>query len=975
MGSNKKSSLPLIIGICSLLFALYFGASLGMTMTEMQSSGLQGSELLNAIIQGTSDRMSGKLFSGWFFDQNVLRSMLLMVAVWFIAIAMLFSGKKNYIRGKEYGTARWGTQADIRDLFASTIMAKQLKDAKMLRTNLGTKLLRKKRFKEWKRSKSQLTSGEMKLLSERQGQIMQNLRQTRDLQEQKDLASEQIEVAVLDPEKGEAQKAALHSELEKAKKKAAVVKVMQNLQSQETSERKRQVSVDCDKMWLDLWEPDRLKKSYDDRIKEINELYNQGIAVTASTKEQEIQKAKQEYTEGLERFRDYESQKYKIEHKYAYADMLLTKTERICMYNYMVNLNILVVGGAGCGKSRTFCMPNLLQGHSSFVVTDPKGELLEKSGKFLKSKGYTIRVLNLDEKKDSDCYNPFKYIHPDRQGYEERVLTLVTTLIANTTKDKSSSQDPFWENAEKLFLQALFFFVVDGFAEENRNMNTVLDLIEMLEIEEERDKKNSRLDIFAEEFERKLNEADKEDHKAGSENSGVKAWKEFRSKAAGKTAKSIVITAVARLSPFRTKGIRRIFEYDDMQLERLGEEKTAVFVVVPPVDDTFNSIAGMLFTQMFQELQYCALQVHKHDGQRCPVTVRFILDEFATTCVIPNFTKILAYARSLGIGIAPVIQSIEQLKTTYEKDWGSIVDNCSSLLYLGGDTTDASTKFISDLLGKGTYDKRTTGRSRGKSGSSSENFDVIGRELMTPDEVRRLPKDECILIVNSRYPFKSKKNDYLKHPNYCFTSDAAKENSYYHTRIRDNMPEKPETEQTETASVSLEDWKELVDRRIEETKNAIDREVPTVQLETDGQAILGGATRMLERLSAADVRVDDGEEFGLQEAFEEEKQAQAQSEMDIASLIDDETDPVTMEQDAETIAAELSERADSMEPADISVDDGENTVDPDEVFTEDDAEDDDISELRQNIVADDLADQVSAQIDSLNDAIDDDMQE
>ncbi len=459
-----------------------------------------------------------------------------------------------------------------------------------------------------------------------------------------------------------------------------------------------------------------------------------------------------------------------IKKKYKNADALFTKTERISIYNYVLNNNTLILGGSGSGKTRGFVMPNILQAHSSYVVTDPKGEILEKAGYFLeKKKGYKIHVLNLDDKAKSDGYNPFYYIHPEREGYEERVLMLIEAIIVNTDGgEKKGSSDPFWDKAERLFLQAIFFFTCDGFCEEEQNMNTVLKLIAMLELGEEEDNKDSKLDYFVEIF--------AEEH--GEDHIGVQQYREFRGKASGKTAKSIVISAVARLAPFRTKAVSRIFSYDSMELDRLGEEKTAVFVVVPPTDTTFNFIAGMLFTQMFQELQYCATQVHKHEGQRLPVPVRFILDEFANTCTIPQFVKILAYARSFGVGIVPILQSLEQIKNMYKDEWGVIIDNCNTLLYLGSITHMDTLEYMVKLLGKATYDKKTSGRTRGRSGSSSQNFDVIGRDLMDSAEIRKMPKKDCILVVGGRNPFYSEKFAYETHPNYKYTSDANSSLSY-----------------------------------------------------------------------------------------------------------------------------------------------------------------------------------------------------
>jgi type IV secretion system protein VirD4 len=497
-----------------------------------------------------------------------------------------------------------------------------------------------------------------------------------------------------------------------------------------------------------------------ERLKSIEEspLY------TAEEKEKGKSKAEETYRKKLQSFYHNKDRLKEIHEKYKDADMLLTKTERMSIYNYKLNNNTLILGGSGSGKTRGYVMPNILQAHSSFIVTDPKGEILEKAGHFLRNiKGYKIRVLNLDDKTKSDGYNPFVYIHPERQGYEERVLSLIEAIIINTDGgEKKGSSDPFWDKAERLFLQAVFFFTCDGFQDSERNMNTVLSLIGMLKIEEEQDNYDSDLDYFARIFER--------EH--GSDHIGVQQFKEFREKASGKTAKSIVISTVARLAPFRTASIRKMFEYDSLCLDMVGEEKTAVFVVVPPTDSTFNFIAGMMFTQLFQELQYCATQVHKHDGQKLPVPCRFILDEFANTCTIPNFVKILAYARSFGIGIVPILQSLEQIKTMYEKEWGVIIDNCNSLLFLGSITHMDTLEYMSKLVGKGTFDKRTTGRSRGKQGSSSQNFDVIGRELMDASEIRKLPKENCLLVVGGKDAFYSDKFDYTTHPNYRYTSDG-----------------------------------------------------------------------------------------------------------------------------------------------------------------------------------------------------------
>ncbi len=608
----------------------------------------------------------------------------------------------------------------------------------------------------------------------------------------------------------------------------------------------------------EAWLPDRLEADYKSRVAEIEE---SPIFSEADKKKQKA-KAKAEYEKKLSDFYNYSKRVASIKEKYKDADMLFTQTEHISFYNYILNQNTLILGGSGSGKTRGFVMPNVLQAHSSYVITDPKGEILEKAGYFLSEiKGYKIRVLNLDEKTQSDGYNPFVYIHPERDGYEERVLSLIETIIINTDGgEKKGGSDPFWDKAERLFLQAVFFFTTDGFVAEERNMNTVLALIGMLQIAEEEDDFNSDLDIFARIFAERY----------GADHIGVQQYREFREKASGKTAKSIVISAVARLAPFRTKAVRRIFSYDTMNLDRVGEEKTAIFVVVPPTDTTFNFIAGMLFTQLFQELQYCATQVHKHDGQRLPVPCRFILDEFANTCTIPNFVKILAYARSFGIGIAPILQSLEQIKNMYKDESGVIVDNCNTLLYLGSITHMDTLEYMSKLLGKGTFDKKTTGRTRGRSGSSSQNFDVIGRELMDSAEIRKLPKKNCLFIVGGRNPFYSEKYNYESHPNYRFTSDANKKFSYHY------VPEQPQEEEAKVPhgeEVAVNPSVEAQDATTNIRKVEVDLD-PSKQIARLSQGI-----KEVQPISDELMTVEDGEstekveELTL-EALLEQKQAE-----------------------------------------------------------------------------------------------------
>ena len=426
---------------------------------------------------------------------------------WLIVVLMLESNHKNFIQGKEFGTAKWGTLSDIKDLFASTIEASEIKKAKATRTKLGRWKARSNSYKK----------------CEKDGNVILQTK-LQDLKEE-----------------------------EEARKANGTAN--KKLYEERRKEIKQEVKALVESAKKEAWLPDRLEADYKSRVAEIEE---SPIFSEADKKKQKA-KAKAEYEKKLSDFYNYSKRVASIKEKYKDADMLFTQTEHISFYNYILNQNTLILGGSGSGKTRGFVMPNVLQAHSSYVITDPKGEILEKAGYFLSEiKGYKIRVLNLDEKTQSDGYNPFVYIHPERDGYEERVLSLIETIIINTDGgEKKGGSDPFWDKAERLFLQAVFFFTTDGFVAEERNMNTVLALIGMLQIAEEEDDFNSDLDIFARIFAERY----------GADHIGVQQYREFREKASGKTAKSIVISAVARLAPFRTKAVRRIFSYDTMNLE------------------------------------------------------------------------------------------------------------------------------------------------------------------------------------------------------------------------------------------------------------------------------------------------------------------------------------------------------------------------------------------------------------------------
>ena len=863
MTPKKKSSANFIIyGVCLLivLFVALHAATVYENVLYMIESGdIEKSSQILTFLSLLSERIASKPFE-IVITQYTQKFLFASAFGWLIVVLMIENGKKNYIHGKEFGTARWGTVSDIRDLFAENIMKAEIKRANQIKTRLGRWKVRNNLYKECERDGKLLEKEKLEALNDREAARKQ--------------------AGTYDKK--------LHAE--EVQQIKAATKEMVALS-------KRQA-----------WKPDELKMDYESRLKEIAEspLYDE-----QERKVQE-QKAKDEYESRLKDFFNTYQKVEKIKAKYKDADMLFTKTERISLYNWKLNNNTLILGGSGSGKTRGYVMPNILQAHSSYIVTDPKGEILEKAGYFLSEvKGYKIRVLNLDEKSLSDGYNPFIYIHPERDGYEERVLSLIETIIINTDGgEKKGGSDPFWDKAERLFLQSIFFFTCDGFIPEQRNMNTVLQLIAMLQIAEDEDNYDSDLDYFAAIFERKY----------GSDHIGVQQWKEFRQKASGKTAKSIVISAVARLAPFRTRAVKKIFGYDSMHLDRVGEEKTAIFIVVPPTDTTFNFIAGMLFTQLFQELQYCATQVHKHDGQRLPVPCRFILDEFANTCTIPNFVKILAYARSFGIGITPILQSLEQIKNMYKDEWGVIVDNCNELLYLGSITHMDTLEYMSKLLGKGTFDKRTTGRTRGRQGSSSENFDVVGRELMTADEIRQLKKENCLLVIGGRSPFYSEKYDYTKHPNYRYTSDGNHAYSYHYTpepppednpHGEDEIQEETKVEPSDRAHIEVEETKLIDDPQTilrELTTKFPELQPVSDELLNDGELTPEGEEAFLESLLAED-REAESKVVAYMEVSEETRKFLDSMNQDLPHL---EENPVVLINTLGRVARELQPMSDEL---------------------------------------------------------------
>ena len=414
------------------------------------------------------------------------------------------------------------------------------------------------------------------------------------------------------------------------------------------------------------------------------------------------------------------------------------------------NLNVLVCGGSGAGKTRFYAKPNLMNADCSYVVLDPKGEMLRDCGEHL-SKTHDVKVIDLINMEKSHCYNPFVYLKTDND-----IQRLVTNLFKNTTPKGSQSQDPFWDQAASMLLLALVFYLHYEAPEDEQNFPMVMEMIRAGEVREDMEDFHSPLDELFDRLEMK-----NPDHIA------LKYYRNYRSGSA-KTLKSIQITLVARLEKFNLESLAGITQTDEMDLWSIGEKKTVIFAVIPVNDSSFNFIVGMLYTQLFQQLYYQADQIH---GGRLPVHVHFLMDEFANVALPDEFDKLLATMRSREISVSIIIQNMAQLKALFEKQWESIVGNCDEFLYLGGNE-QSSHKYVSELLGKETIDTNTYGQSRGRNGSYSTNYQVSGRELMTPDEVRMLDNQYALLFIRGERPIRDFKYDILKHPNVRYTTDG-----------------------------------------------------------------------------------------------------------------------------------------------------------------------------------------------------------
>ena len=426
------------------------------------------------------------------------------------------------------------------------------------------------------------------------------------------------------------------------------------------------------------------------------------------------------------------------------------------------NLNTLVIGGSGAGKTRFFGKPNLMQCNTSFVVLDPKGEQLRDVGNLLEKEGYVIKVVDLINMNRSHCYNPFRYIKDDKD-----VLKLITNLIRNTTPKGSQTNDPFWEKSETALLEALCLYLLHEAPEEEQNFTMVMEMIAAAEVKEDDEEYQSPLDELFERLEIR-----------NPNSLALKQYKIYK-QAAGKTAKSILISVGVRLSAFNLESIAGLTATDELELDLVGERKTAIFAVIPDNDSTFNFLIGMLYTQLFQMLYYQADIVH---GGALPIPVHFLMDEFANVALPDEFDKLLSTMRSRLIFVSIIIQNLAQIKGLYKDSWESIVGNCDTLYYLGGNE-QSTHKFMSEYLGKETLDTNTYGKSSGRSGNYSTNYQQAGRELLTPDEVRLLDNDYGLLFIRGERPVFDKKYDILKHPRINETTDGNTK-PYLHGKIK-----------------------------------------------------------------------------------------------------------------------------------------------------------------------------------------------
>lgn len=485
------------------------------------------------------------------------------------------------------------------------------------------------------------------------------------------------------------------------------------------------------------------------------------------------------------------------------------------------NNNILVIGGSGTGKSRFMIKPNMLQTNSSYVITDPSGELLADLGTFLQECSYEIKVFNLVDFKHSNCYNPFNYIRN-----EEGVLSMINALIRNTTPKGSHPSDPFWEKAETALLQAICFYLIAECNPEDQNFTSVMKLLRCARAEEGRENEDSVLDVL-------FNKLEKKD----PEHIACLSYKVFKSAGGGKTAQSILISCQTRLQTFNLKSIHKLTGTDDIDLKSIGDKPTALFCITPDEDPTFNYLVALLYTQLFETLYFHAKTECK--GLRLPVPVRFLLDEFANVGTIPDFDKKLSTIRKHNISCTIVIQALSQLKSMYKDEWEILIGNCDTRLFLGG-TDDTTLKYLSENLGRQTVRAKNTSRTYGRQGSSNTSYNTTGRELMTRDELSIMDNENCIVFIRGIRPFFSTKYNYERHPNYQYTGDKDESRKFnVRTKIHTGEKKSPveekkatnrnvlvqQAEKSDTSYYDAEEARQQFLRRREQDRRRMNRDI------------------------------------------------------------------------------------------------------------------------------------------------------
>ena len=482
---------------------------------------------------------------------------------------------------------------------------------------------------------------------------------------------------------------------------------------------------------------------------------------------------------------------------------LLTQQVRIGLdgKKHRRNLNVIVIGGSGAGKTRFYCKPNIMQCNTSFVVTDPKGENLRDTGRLLLEKGYEVRVLDFINMEKSHCYNPFVYLKDDND-----VQKLVTNLFKATTPKNAQPQDPFWDTAASMLLLALIFYLKYEAPEEEQNFAMVMEMLRYGSVSEEEEEYISPLDSLYYDLELRV-----------PEHIAVKYYKNYRS-GAGKTLKSIQLTLAARLEKFNLESLANLTRTDELELSMLGEKKTAIFALIPDNDTSFNFLVSILYTQLFQHLFYLA--DHKYGGS-LPIPVHFLMDEFANVSLPDDFEKALSVMRSRGVSVSIILQNLAQLKKLFEKEWESITGNCDSFLYLGGNE-QSTHEYVSKLLGKETIDLNTYGKSAGRNGNYSTNYQISGRELLTPDEVRKLDNRYALLFIRGENPIMDFKYDILKHPNVKKTTDGG-EKPFIHGKASESIASVllrytgNSAEVKEERTLSETDYEVLTEEELEES--------------------------------------------------------------------------------------------------------------------------------------------------------------